>query len=561
MSAPRGVLRSAICSAACLLLAAVALLLAGCGSREPATRGGPPSFRLLSEAQYRNIITDVFGGQVVVAGRFDPVVRVEGLLAIGAGRATLTPSGVERQVALARSIATQVVAPANREVLVPCQPKSLTAHDAECARLFFARVGRYLFRRPLSAADLQVYDRIAAVAATANADFHAGLAHALQAMLASPEFLFVVEDAVVGQDGKPRLDAYSRATRLSLFLWNSGPDEALLAAAESGELDDARGVERQVERMMASPRFEGGMRAFFTDMLALDDFQTLEKDPNLFPAFSLAVANDAREQVLRTLVDMLLVRDEDYRGIFTTRRTFMTGPLGLVYRVPAAAPSGGWVPFEFADGDPRAGIQTQVSFVALHSHPGKSSPTLRGKAVRELLLCQRVPDPPGNVNFDLFNDPASPGKTARDRLLRHSTDPSCAGCHKLMDPIGLALENFDGAGQQRTLDDGVPIDTSGELNGIRFVDSAGLGPALQDDPAAPACLVRRAYTYAVARPILRSERKLLNWLEDGFAADDYRLRGLIHDIATSEAFMAVRAPADPAPAMRTAQLQPEESRS
>jgi hypothetical protein len=338
---------------------------------------------------------------------------------------------------------------------------------------------------------------------------------------------------------QPQLDGYSRATRLSLFLWNTTPDEALLAAAERGELDDMRGIRRQVERMMASTRFETGVRAFFTDMLALDDFQTLEKDSSLYPAFSLAVANDAREQVLRTLVEMLLVREEDYRDIFTTRRTVMSGPLGLVYRVPAASPSGGWVPFEFPEGDPRAGIQTQLSFVALHSHPGKSSPTLRGKAIRELLLCQRVPDPPGSVNFDLFNDPNSASKTARDRLVRHSTDPSCSGCHKLMDPIGLALENFDGAGQQRGYENGELIDTSGEINGIRFTDSSGLGSALRDDPAVPACLVRRAYTYAAGRPIQRSERKLLNHFEDEFAAEDFRLRELISDIATSDALYAV----------------------
>jgi hypothetical protein len=175
----------------------------------------------------------------------------------------------------------------------------------------------------------------------------------------------------------------------------------------------------------------------------------------------------------------------------------------------------------------------------LHSHPGKSSPTLRGKAIRELLLCQRVPDPPGSVNFDLFNDPNSASKTARDRLVRHSTDPSCSGCHKLMDPIGLALENFDGAGQQRGYENGELIDTSGEINGIRFTDSSGLGSALRDDPAVPACLVRRAYTYAAGRPIQRSERKLLNHFEDEFAAEDFRLRELISDIATSDALYAV----------------------
>ena len=516
-----------------------ALLLVACGSREPSTRGGPPTLRLLTESQYRNVIADVFGEHIEVAARFDPIVRVEGLLAIGAGRATVTPFGVERYIALARSIATQVMTEGNRELLVSCQPAQGATFDAQCAERFIAQTGRYLFRRPLAAAEVASFVQLAERAAATRGDFHAGLAYGLQAMLASPEFLFVAENVVTDKKGQPQLDGYSRATRLSLFLWNTTPDEALLAAAERGELDDMRGIRRQVERMMASTRFETGVRAFFTDMLALDDFQTLEKDSSLYPAFSLAVANDAREQVLRTLVEMLLVREEDYRDIFTTRRTVMSGPLGLVYRVPAASPSGGWVPFEFPEGDPRAGIQTQLSFVALHSHPGKSSPTLRGKAIRELLLCQRVPDPPGSVNFDLFNDPNSASKTARDRLVRHSTDPSCSGCHKLMDPIGLALENFDGAGQQRGYENGELIDTSGEINGIRFTDSSGLGSALRDDPAVPACLVRRAYTYAAGRPIQRSERKLLNHFEDEFAAEDFRLRELISDIATSDALYAV----------------------
>ncbi|MFM8517357.1 MAG: DUF1592 domain-containing protein [Nevskiaceae bacterium] len=533
-----------------------ALLLVACGSREPATRGGPPTLRLLTESQYRNTIADVFGDHIEVAARFDPIVRVEGLLAIGAGRATVTPFGVERYIALARAIATQVLAEGNRELLVPCRPANTAVFDADCAGRFMAQTGRYLFRRPLAAAEKAAFVQLAERAAASRGNFHDGLAYGLQAMLASPEFLFVAENVVTDEAGNPQLDGYSRATRLSLFLWNTTPDEALLAAAERGELDDMRGIRRQAERMMASTRFETGVRAFFTDMLALDDFQTLEKDSSLYPAFSLAVANDAREQVLRTLVEMLLVREEDYRDIFTTRQTVMSGPLGLVYRVPAASPSGGWVPFEFPEGDPRAGIQTQLSFVALHSHPGKSSPTLRGKAIRELLLCQRVPDPPGSVNFDLFNDTNSPSKTARDRLVRHSTDPSCSGCHKLMDPIGLALENFDGAGQQRLYENGELIDTSGEINGMRFTDSAGLGTALRDDPAVPACLVRRAYTYAAGRPIQRSERKLLNHFEDEFAAEDFRLPELISAIATSDALYAVSV----AP-VRTALLDRKEPRT
>ncbi|MFL2769949.1 MAG: DUF1588 domain-containing protein [Rhodospirillaceae bacterium] len=122
-------------------------------------------------------------------------------------------------------------------------------------------------------------------------------------------------------------------------------------------------------------------------------------------------------------------------------------------------------PFEFSENDPRAGILTQVGFSALASHPGRSSPTLRGKSIREAVLCQKVPDPPGDVDFSLFEDPNSPNKTARERLTAHSTEPACAGCHKITDPIGLALEQLDGIGQLRTSENGVVIDVSGNLDG------------------------------------------------------------------------------------------------
>jgi hypothetical protein len=525
-------------------VAALALVgLGGCGRSEPVTEGGPATLRLLTEAQYRNVIGDLFGSQVVVASRFDPVVRTEGLLAVGAGSASVTASGIEHYSSLARTIATQVVAPANRALFVPCAPEKPEAADDHCAALFLGRVGRYLYRRPLSAEELATQVKIAGLAAATRQDFYAGLAYGLQGMLESPDFLFVSErtEPDPRHPGHPRLDDYSRATRLSFFLWNTSPDEALLAAAGKGELQTRAGLEREVDRMMASPRFKGGVRAFFTDMLGLDDFATLEKDTIIFPAFSLAAANDAREQVLRTLVDELVTRNGDYRDLFTTRRTFMSGPLGLLYRVPVSLP-GGWVPYEYPVNDPRAGIQTSLSFVALHSHPGKSSPTLRGKAIRELLLCQKIPDPPSTVNFDQFNDPHSPNKTARNRLKAHAVDPACAGCHKLMDPIGLALENFDGAGQLRTSENGEPIDTSGELDGTRFADARGLGAALRQDPAATSCVVRRAFSYAAARGIGRGERDWMAYLEAKFAASGYRLPELIRRIATSEALYTVTSP-------------------
>jgi hypothetical protein len=540
---------------ALLVCLVAAVGLTACDS-EPVTTGGPTAMRRLTEAQYRNIISDVFGSHIIVAGRFDPLVRTDGLLTVGASRANVTPAGVERYAAMARSIALQVVDEKNRVVLVPCAPASATGADDACAKAFYTKVGRLLYRRALTTDEVDLHARIAATSANTRGDFYAGLSYGLQGLLQAPDFLFITENVNKEvRDGRQELDAYAKATRLSFLLWNSSPDDQLLTAAESGELNTDIGLEKQVDRLMASLRLKGGVRSFFSDMLALDDFATLEKDTVIYPAFSLAAAIDSKEQVLRTIDNKLVAKNTDYRDLFTTRETFMTSALGLVYRVPATVP-GGWAPYEFAENDPRAGIQTLLSFVALHSHPGKSSPTLRGKAVRELLLCQKIPDPPGDVDFSGFNDPNSPAKTARDRLTAHSTEPACAGCHKLMDPIGLAMEKFDGAGQFRTSENGAVIDTSGEINGIPFNDAKGLGAALRQDPAATSCVVNRVYSYALGRSIERAEREVVSYLEKSFAADGYKFVDLLRRIATSKALYTVSPQA-----VRAAGAAVEESKS
>src|SRR5262249_38157511 len=147
-----------------------------------------------------------------------------------------------------------------------------------------------------------------------------------------------------------------------------------------------------------------------------------------------------------TIVDHLLTRKGDYRDLFTTRRAFISPNLALLYQLPAASE---WQAVEFPEGSPRVGLLTQISFLASHAHAGRSSATRRGKALRELLLCQPVPTPPANVDFSILEDPKSHYPTARARVDAHLQNPVCAGCHKITDPIGLALENFDGAGQYR----------------------------------------------------------------------------------------------------------------
>jgi hypothetical protein len=531
------------------LLGLTALLLAatlgGCGKSAPPTAGAPATIRLLSESQYRSVIGDVFGEQITIGGSFDPLVRTNGLLNVGTSSARITPAGLEQYDRMARSIAAQVVNDENREVLVPCVPESASRADDACAVQFFKRTGRLLYRHPLSSEELAVPVAMAHAAAANLGDFYQGLASGLAGMLVSPEFLFSIETTEPDPDhpGKVRLDDYSRAARLSFFLWDTTPDDELLKAAEAGKLHERRGLETQVDRMLASPKLEAGMRAYFNDMLAFEDLAKLEKDSIIYPSFSAAVAEDAREQTLRTVIDQLIVRHGDYRDLFTTRHTFMSGPLGRIYRVPVARPDGGWVPYEFPEGDPRAGLVTQVAFAALYSHPGRSSPTLRGRAIRESLLCQKIPDPPGNVDFSLFNDPNSPHRTARERLTAHRSAASCAGCHKLTDPIGLAMEKIDGAGQLRSTENGAPIDTSGDLDGVKFTDAASLGQAIHDNPAAPACLVNRLFSYGAGHVPQRDEKSLLDFYQKQFVSSGYRLPELLREIAVSDALYAVSPPA------------------
>ena len=504
-----------------------------------------PTMLRLSTSQYRQIIGDVFGASINAGGRFDPDIRYNGLLQLGAGRISVTASGLEQYDATARKIAEEVVSKEHRRTLVPCTPKDVAGPDDACTRQVLSGVGKLLFRRPLTTAELEPRVAQSAKSAAAAKDFYTGLATGLSTLLVAPQFLFR-QDQIQPDPAHPgsyRLDAYSKATKLSFFLWNAAPDPALLAAAESGEINTPRGLAKQVDRMLESPRVEGGVRAFFSDMLGFNELAYLGKDAALYPNFNIQVTQDAEEQTLRTLVDHLVTRKADYRDLFTSRDTFLTPILGSIYNVPVSAPDGGWVTYRFPENDPHNGIQMQVSFVALHSHPGRTSPTLRGKALREMILCQHVPDPPANVNFTVVQDTANPlYKTARERLKAHATEPMCTGCHKITDPMGLAMENFDTAGAYRTSENDVKIDASGELDGVKFTDGVGLGRALHDSPRPAACLVDRIYSYAAGRPLAPSESQVTAEFGAKFAAAKYKLPDLMRNIAVSDVLYAVKAP-------------------
>ncbi len=530
--------------------------------------GGPTVLRRLTQTQYQHVIADVFGGDISIGGRFEPDIRDSGLIEVGAGKVSVPASGLEQYAKMARSISAQVFDKAHRDSMIDCKPASVSAPDDNCAGQFIAQVGRLLYRRPLTRDEQADLVKGAADATKTVGDFYGGLQITLTTMLQAPQFLFTWESAVPDKNhpGQLTLDGYAKAARLSFFLWDSAPDEVLLTAAGKGELDTEAGFAKQVDRMLASPRLEAGARAYFADMFNFDGFNNLSKDPTIYPKYSFGLATDAQEQTLRTVVNHLLVKDGDYRDLFTTRDTFMSRQLGAVYGIPVpkGAPGAmpdGWQPYSFPAGDPRSGILMQVSFLALHSHPGRTSPTLRGKALRETILCQKVPDPPGNVNFNIVQDTKNPFfKTVRQRLEAHRTQATCTGCHKMMDPIGLSLENFDSVGTYRAGENGSPIDASGEIDGVKFDSAEGLGKAVHDHPATAACLVNRLYAYAVGRQPTKSETEWLRAdLMKDFAANGYRLKPLMRDIATSDVFFRVIAPDPESRPTRQASLPRQDS--
>jgi hypothetical protein len=499
--------------------------------------------RRLTESQYRNSISDIFGPDILVQGKFEPDQRVGGLLAASSSTLSITPAGFEGYAKIADGIARQVVDEKHRAKLLACTPKSANASDRGCAGQIFEKVGLQLFRRPLTAEELKARLDAADAVTKQSGNFYTGIRYSLTTLLSAPDFLFRTEVAVPA--GKAyTLDGYSRAARLSYMLWDTTPDAALLNAARTGALDTDAGVKAEASRLMASPRLEVGMRSFFSDFLQLDTLGTITKDPTIYPKYSDEIAASAREETLRTAMDLVLKNNGDFRELFTTRKTFINRSLAWVYDVPYNL-DGAWMPYEFHDGDGRSGIVTQVSMLSMFSHPGRSSPTKRGVALMDIFLCEPTPTPPANVDFSIVNDVNNPKlRTVRDRLNAHATTPTCASCHTHSDPIGLTLEQFDSVGERRLKDEGRDIDVSAVIANKHFDGAGGLGQYLHDNPKVSACFVRKLYAYGVGASSEDIQTSAVRPYLDGFTTSGYRVPALLKSIVTSPQFFTAPPPVD-----------------
>lgn len=502
----------------------------------PEVEAAAPVMPRLTYSQYVHTVDDLFGEGLVLPTSLEPDTRVEGLFAVGASVTSLSSLGVERYESAAFSIAEQVLGdPERHAALVPCTP--LAAVDSDCARQTLAAFGPKAWRRPLSDAELQALVSLADTSASTLDDFDDGLSFALAAVLQSPYFLFRPE---LGEDdpaGGRRYTSHELASRLSYFLWDGPPDTELYAAAASGALLTDEGLGEQVARMLADDKAHRGTRAFFTDMLELDQLDSLTKDPNVYVYMSSQLGPSAREQTLLDAESIVFEQDTDFRTFLTSTTTHLDRTLAALYDV-AAPEREGFGEMKLPDASGRRGFLGHASFLALQSHATSTSVTKRGKFIREVILCQTLPSPPAGLNTAI-PEASEELVTMRDRVDQHLTDPTCAGCHIAMDPIGLGFENYDGVGRWRTQEGGETIDASGDLDGSTFSDGWDLAGEVADHPNFTPCVNETLVQFALGRVVGEGETELVDWHAAGFAQEGYRLRWLMEDIVMGPAFRRV----------------------
>lgn len=516
-------------------------------AEESTPRRLPPSRMLsrLTHSQYNNTVRDLLGDHSRIADRFPPEDFVNGFKN-QVQTQDIPPLLAEAYSDAAEKLARNAFRGGDRHGLVPCQPSA--AQDASCAEEFIRTLGRRAFRRPLEADEIDLYRRLFLAEAAGTGEFLDGARLVVEVMLQSPKFLFHPEPS---PDAKRT--AYARANRLAYFLWNSLPDDKLLAAAESGDLDTPEGLQAEARRMLDDPRVRAAVDEFFAQWLRFDLTLNSVRDRRLYREFSPELAIAMVEETRRLIAEVVW-NDRDFRELLTARYSFVNSDLAKLYGVQA--PAGEFGRIELPASSPRAGILGHASFLTMTSKPGETSPTVRGLFVREHLLCETIPDPPPDATATLPPLTEDKPLANRDLLGVHLTNPTCAGCHNLIDPVGFGLEMYDAVGRYRerqsitffptraerkkapvTVE--VDINPEGVVAGISretFSSPQELGELLAASPRCQECVVRQLFRYATGREESESDEPAIEEAVEAFRSSGFRFQELLIALAATDAF-------------------------
>ena len=504
----------------------------GGGATFAALEPSPAVMARLTAPQYQNVIRDLFG---ITYDRPELEIdtRPYNFSVIGATTSSVTERGVGLYGNAAYALAARVFSDtALRTTLVPCQVTPTL--ETTCLTQFVEQFGLRAFRRPLQPAEVQRYVGLGlAVGAT---DAWLGLQYVVAGMLQSPNFLYRVEtgEPAPERPGWSRYTAFEMATRLSFLLRNSIPDAELLQAAATGVLSTPEGVLGQAQRLLADTAPTRNMiDSLFREYLDVPLLNDVEFPAEMDATGTLAVSMG--QEVTSMVSRIALDEPGDMRTLFTTPKTVVDGPLAALYGMPAPAP-GMFANVEFPADALRAGLLTTGAMLTIHNRPNRTSPTIRGAFIRQRLLCGTVPPPPDNIP-PLPEVDAGAATTVREKLREHATNPACSGCHRLMDPLGLGMEEFDQYGRYRTAyENGLPIDNGGDLDGVAFNGARQLGELLSKDERVTACFVTQMYRYASSRLDTAGEEGLLAALAADYGANGYQFQPLLLTLVQSEGF-------------------------
>jgi hypothetical protein len=424
---------------------------------------------------------------------------------------------------------------ASRRKIFICKPAAASEESA-CATRILSTLARAAFRRPVDKTTVDTLMDFYHRGRANNGSFDQGIEWALQFILASPEFLirFESDPANLAPNAVYRLDDLALASRLSFFLWSSPPDEQLLTLASQGKLKDPAVLEQQVKRMLADARSEALITNYAEQWLHLRNLKNSGPDLDAFPDFDDNLRQAMKEET-SLFFDSIMREDRNVMDLLNADYTFVNERLARHYGIPNVYGS------QFrrvkVTNEARRGLLGQASVLTVTSYPNRTSPVERGKWILTNLL--GVPPQPPPPNVPPLQE-SSDGKvlSLRERLERHRKDPVCAGCHRLMDPIGFALENFDGVGHWRNREDGEPIDPSGTLfNGAKVDGAAGLRQNLAARPEVfVGVMTEKMLTYALGRGIEYYDMPAVRKVVQDARNKDYRFSSIVLGIVKSTPF-------------------------
>lgn len=498
------------------------------------------NLRRLTRFEFNNTVRDLLGDDTLPGNAF-PSEEIGNGFGNDADAQPVSSLLVEQYAAVAEQVALRATeTPAKLAALASCTTDLAEADEPECARTLFADLLPRTYRRPLHDGEL---DEVLELWALLRQDttFAVSVAGVIEMLLQSADFLYRVEHGRMDDDGRLRPTDHEMATRLSYFLWGTMPDDTLRAAAEAGTLSSAGQVREHAERMIADPRARPMVRFFFDNLLPISALSALERDDVRYPKYSAAIGVLMREETQRFLEHAIFEGAGTWPDALTAEYTFMNQALAEYYGVS------GVVGDEFQqvalDTTQRLGVLTHAGVVAGTIHSNETNPVVRGSFLVQKIMCNTIPLPTGDVLAEIKPPDPDSGATARERYEQHSSDPACVGCHRAMDPVGLALENYDAVGLWRDTENGVTIDASGSVPGVEGeIDGpVELVRKIASAEKTHLCFAQHWANFAYGRTHAKPDECVQTAIEEAFTESGYDVQALLVALTQTDAFLGMPA--------------------